>query len=117
MNTGSLYALIDAMIAGCGVYVIYLYITMVKTGVIKESMLMPKNLDGKKCKDKEGFIRFIGVKQLIFGIIAIISGIIGLIQDFTGSVGIPVYMTMVVVFLAYIIWYCVQIKKAEKMFW
>lgn len=117
MNTNSIYALIDVMIVGCGIYIIYLYAMMVKTREIKESILMPKGLEGKKCKDPDGYIRFIGVKQLLFGIIAVISGGIGLAQDLTSAVGLPVYMVMVVVFLGYIVWYCVQIKKAEKLFW
>lgn len=117
MNTNSIYALMDAVIVGCGVYVLYLYVTMIKTGKLKQSMLMPQNVDVKKCKDVAGFIKFTGTKQLIFGIVALVCGGIGLIQDFTQLVGAVPYMIVILIFFIYALWFGLQIKKAAKMYW
>ena len=110
MNTDSIYALMDAVIVGSGVY-------MITTGKLRQSMLIPQNLDVKKCKDVPGYIAYTGIKQLIFGIVAIACGAVGLVQDFTQLIGVVPYLITIVLFFAYAIWFGFQIKKAAKMFW
>lgn len=117
MNTDSIYALMDAVIVGSGVYIIYLYINMITTGKLRQSMLIPQNLDVKKCKDVPGYIAYTGIKQLVFGIVAIACGAVGLVQDFTQLIGVVPYLITIVLFFAYAIWFGFQIKKAAKMFW
>ena len=117
MNTDSIYALMDAVILGSGVYIIYLYLVMVKSGKLRKSMLLPQNLDVSKCRDVAGFIRFTGTKQLIFGVIALLCGIIGLVQDFTQKIGAVPYIIVIMLFFVYALWFGLQIKKAGKLFW
>lgn len=110
-------ALLDLMVAGAGAYVVYQYIDMVRTRKLKPNMLLPKDLNLKKCSDVEGYIKFIGMKQLVFGLVAFLCGVIGLIEDYTHKLGIVPYMAAIVVFLASVVWYTVNMKKALKMFW
>ena len=113
----SMFSFIDIVVVGCGLYVIYLYIEMRNTGKIRESMLLPKGLDVKKCKDADGYIRQAGPKQLVLGIIALLCGVAGLLQDFTGILNYYVYLATLVVFFAYAVWYTVFMKKLIKKFW
>lgn len=107
----------DAVIIASGVYILYLYVLMVKTGKIKSSMLIPQNIDVKKCKDVAGYIKYTGTKQLIFGIVAVVCGGIGLIQDFTQKIGAIPYLIVIVIFFVYALWFGLQVKKATQMFW
>lgn len=117
MDTNSLYALMDAAIALGGLYVICLTVRMMKTGVLKQNGLTSKNIDIKKCKDTAGYIKFIGPKQLAFGVLALGCGIIGLVHDYTGAVGAYVYLVFILLMVVYIVYYSVQSKKAMKLFW
>ncbi|MCI6866454.1 MAG: hypothetical protein MR871_00610 [Lachnospiraceae bacterium] len=117
MNTDSIYALMDAVIVGSGVYVIYLYLVMAKSGKLKQNILTPQNVDIKKCKDVAGYIHYVGRKQLVFGIVAILCGGIGLLQDYTKKIGAIPYMIAITIFFVYALWFGFQIKKAVKMFW
>lgn len=78
MGTNSIFSLMDVLVAACGIYVIYLYVEMIRTGKIRESMLLPKGLNVRKCKNPSEFIRYVGIKQLIFGISALLCGVVGL---------------------------------------
>lgn len=117
MDSNSMYGLLDAIIAAGGVYVIYHYILMKSSGALRQNLLLPKDLDVKKCRDVAGYIQYTGTKQLIFGIIALAGGAVGLIQDFTGIIGAVPYLIFVVVFFVFAIWYGMSVKKAVKMFW
>ncbi len=117
MNTNSVFSFMDILVVACGVYVLYLYVEMVKGGKIRENMLLPKGLNVKKCKDINAFIRYIGPKQLILGISALLCGAAGLLQDFTTYVSPPVYLCTLFLFFACAIWYTFVMKKAVKMFW
>lgn len=117
MDANSLYGLMDAIFVACGIYVIYLYLNMKKSGTITQSPLLPKDLDVKKCKDIAGYIQFIGSRQLAFGIIALAGGAVGLVEDFTGKIGTVPYMIAVAVSFIAAVWYGMAIRKAVKMFW
>lgn len=117
MDANSLYGLMDAIFVACGIYVIYLYLNMKKSGAITQNPLLPKDLDVKKCKDVAGYIQFIGPRQLAFGIIALAGGAIGLVEDFTGTIGTGPYMVAIAISFAAVIWYGMMIRKAVKMFW
>lgn len=113
----SMYMLMDLVIAGFAVYILYQYIVMVKSKEIRANMLLPKELEVKRCKDQAGYIKYIGPKLLAFGLTTLICGVIGLVQDYTGTSYTAVYMGSIVVCLACIIWYTRSMKKAVKEFW
>ena len=117
MNNNSIFALMDILFAGCGVYIIYLYVEMKRTGKIRESMLMPKGLDVRKCTDVAGYIDYMGIKQIVFGICAVLTGGTGLLQDYFQKIIPAVYLVMMVLFFVSAVWYTVCFKKAEKMYW
>lgn len=117
MNTNSMFGLMDLIIVGGGIYVIYQYIVMVTSRRLTNSMLLPKEIDPKKCKDTEGYINYIGIKQLAFGIAATVCGGIGLLQSYTDKIGASAYFVGMILFVCVAVWYSVSIKKAMKEFW
>ncbi|MCC8067970.1 MAG: hypothetical protein LIO94_12855 [Clostridiales bacterium] len=117
MTDGSFYTLIDLFVIGCGIYTVVQYILMVRTGELRQNMLLPKDIQIGKCKDTKGFIKAIGVKQLAFGIVATICGIVGLVQDVMNIYNVYVYMTTMVLFLVFCVWYAYGSKKAIEAFW
>lgn len=117
MDTNSIYSLMDAAILIGGLYVIYLTVKMMKTGELKQNGLMSKDVDIKKCKDPDGYIKFIGPKQMLFGALAIFCGVVGLIHDYTGAIGAYMYLVFILLMVVYVVYYAAQSKKAMKMFW
>lgn len=117
METTSMFGLMDIIILGGGIYVIYQYILMVTSRKLQNGLLLPKEIDPKKCKDVEGYINYIGIKQLAFGIAACICGALGLLQNYTDKIGASAYFTGMILFVAVAVWYSVAIKKAMKAFW
>lgn len=114
-----MFLVVDIIIALCGCYVIGQYLIMKKTGKLRESPLFPKGLDVKKCKDVQGYISYMGVRQLVFGIVAVLGGVVGAVGDCIGLnvVGTVSYLISMCVFLACAIWYGSAMKKASKMYW
>lgn len=117
MDTTSVNGMIDLIIAACGIYVLYSCSVMKSTGKIQGGMLMPKNIDLNKCKDPEGYIREIMPRLLALGIMAFLCGGVGLIMDYTGTIPGAVYLVLMAVFLATLIWYSVTSKKIMKKYW
>lgn len=117
MSTNSMFGLMDFIILGCGVYILYAYYLLMAKNEIKQGVLISQKTDPKRCKDFEGYRKFISIKVLIFGIVSIISGGLGLYQDYVAPVNTYFYIGFFVVFFAVMIWFVMAVKKAEKMFW
>ena len=86
-------------------------------GELKEGILISKTTNPKKCKDLDGYRKFIGLRMLLFGISASCSGVIGLYQDYVGRVNSIIYAGGYVFFFAAMIWFLLGVRKAEKVFW
>ena len=114
---GDFYLIMDMLISAAGVYVVVQYIMMIKSGKVQQNMLLPKDVDAKKCKDPAGYIKYIGSRQLVFGLAAVLCGVLGLIQDVTkASYGI-VSMIGTVIFLVCTVWYAAGMRKAMAEYW
>lgn len=117
MDTNSMFAFMDLLFLLCGLYILYAYYLLAAKNEIKEGVLIPKDLAPKKCKDFEGYKKYIGPKVLIFGIYATAMGGIGLYQDYVKPLPSMIYIPIYVLFFVVMILYLVATKKAEKMFW
>ncbi len=117
MSDNSFYIIIDFFVAACGVYVVVQYLLMIKTGKIRQNALLPKDISADHCRDAEGYIKAIGIKQLVFGLAATICGTISLVQDLMGVYNMYLSLASMVVFLVLCVWYGRASKKAIEQFW
>lgn len=116
MNTVSMMGLMDVIVVAAGFYVLYGWYLLTFKDEIKEGLVISKAQDPKKCKDREGFKKYIGPRLLVFGIAAICSGAVGLIQSYVMPIPNAVYWVFYIIFVAVIVWYAISARKADKMF-
>lgn len=112
----SMFVLLDAIVLGCGVYILYAYYLMKVKGEVKENLLLNPTTPLKRCKDKKAYMEYMGPRLLALGIGALICGGAGLINDYTNFMG-SWYLAITVVFLVLVIWFAVAVKKSVKKFW
>ncbi|MDY3920340.1 MAG: hypothetical protein SOZ59_15330 [Candidatus Limivivens sp.] len=111
----NMFVLIDLLVAGFGVYILYGWYLMAKKGEVKENLVLPKDTNMKRCKDREGYIACIQPKLLVFGIATTVCGAIGVINDFTGLMG-NLYLVVTVIFLIFVIWFGIAVRNAAKKY-
>lgn len=105
----------DLLILGCGIYLVYSALTMKKTGKIAAGVLLSKDVDADKIKDKAGFIQYMFSKLLGLGILTCVAGAWGLIapklnaSGWVTLIGWGCYMVCLVLF-------AVSANKAKKKF-
>lgn len=118
MDMSSIFSFVDMLVVACGAYVIYLSLEMKQTGKVKQNMLLPKGLDVNRCKDTAGYVKAIAMKQLVLGVFALVCGLAGLLQDFVGGfTNSVIYMSLLLAFAAYAVWYTIYMKKVIRKFW
>lgn len=113
---GSMFSLMDIVIAASGVYILYVWYLLKFKGEIKENLLLPKEVPVKKCKDKTAYINEMAPKVLIYGCVVIICGAVGVAEDTFHVLG-NAYLLMLAVFLIMTVWFVSQSKKALKKYW
>lgn len=112
----SAYSLMDIIIVLSGIYILYNFYLLKFKGEIKESLLLPKDIPVKKCKDKAGYIAEMSPKVLVLGIVITICGLLGVAETQMQLLG-NWYLLVMAVFLAVIIWFVVASRKALKKYW
>ena len=106
---------IDLIIFVCGIYLLSTVIKIKTTGEINQ-ILLGKNLDINRCKDVEGYKKFLYPKALILSIATIVYGGLGLINTYLFDVTY-LYYASIIVMVGVLIWYFKQTKKGVQEFW
>ena len=115
MNTNQVFAIMDFIMVGAGAYLMFTWAMLMFKNVIREGVLIPAGL-GKKCKDIEGYKKYVGPKLLIFALCALASGGLGLYSDYIKPVNSILYLSLTAVFFVVLIIFVRYIKKAQEMF-
>lgn len=105
--------MMDILIIGCGVYVIYWAMQMILTKKVPE-MLVGKGFPLSRAKDPQGFVKATFPFTFALGIILFIAGILGALQVFAAY---PVADTMISVVLVIVIFlYGSFLLKAQQKY-
>lgn len=113
---GDLSAFMDIAIILCGAYVVYAAVLLKTTGELKESVLLSKNLDIKKCKDLEGYKKFLFPRSLIMGIFTVLFGLAGVINTNVMKLG-NVYIGLLIFLFLLLVWYFIEYRRGTRRFW
>ncbi|MEF9945389.1 MAG: hypothetical protein RR869_00340 [Lachnospiraceae bacterium] len=108
-------AILGIVILGSGLYCLYAAYMLKTKGVINKTILLGKNMDVKKCKDKQGYIDCVFPKVLVLGIVATVYSAIDLINSYVTEIMAVWYVGMVV-FLVVLIWFGITTSKAARTY-
>lgn len=116
MDVYASFGFIDLLVIGCGFYGFYSWYQLVRQHEIKKALLVGGDSTPERCADIEGFAGFMGPKLLILSGDMVIFGSISAYNSYGGGVVGNLIWPLMGVFLAIIIWYCVQLRKADKLY-
>lgn len=105
------------MFFGVGVYTLVSYVAQRKAStLIDNKIICPGGCEMSRCKDPEGFLRFIMPKTLVLGLgLIVLSAAIALQMMYGGSALITVLLTVLPLVL--FIWYVIAQRKAAGRYW
>lgn len=108
-------SIIDALVFGCGLYILYHTYIMKRDGEIPKGVMINKDMNIPKDADVAGFILDMYWKGIIVGICACFSGIIGILS--VEMTGLQMFATIFsFVFFGVLVVFIVLLKKAQKKF-
>ena len=116
MDNTSIMSFLDIIVVLAGAYVLFSWYLLVTKKEIRQGVMIPKDVDPKKCKNIDGFVRYMSPRTLVLGIMACISGGIGIYQDTVRLLNPIIYWTFFASFLAVLIWFGYGSKKALNLF-
>lgn len=111
----NLDGLFGFLAVACGLYCIYAYIMMKKTGEINTTILLSKDINVKKCKDKEAYLKEAMPMVLMLGIVAVFYGAVSLFESYIMTIKYLVPIS-IVIFGGALVWFAVVTTKARKKY-
>ena len=72
--------IIDIIVAGVGIYLIYLIYLAKYKGQIHQTFIWRRDDNPNKCRDKEGFVNYLFPRVIVCGVILFADGLIGIIN-------------------------------------
>ena len=104
-----------AIALGAGIYCLYgYYMLKVKKEIVK-TILLPKGVNEKSCKDLEGYCRDVGKPLLALGIILLLDGCVDLYGCCISSVGI-LYVIMTAVLCVMLVVFMLKLRKYNQKY-
>ena len=95
---------------GAGLYSLYAWFQLKFKGIINTSILVPKDTNIKKCKDKEAYRAAAGPKLLVLAVVLILYGAEDLYNTYVQSTG-KLFWVMLVLVLAVLVWFAWTVKR------
>ena len=115
MDTGSMFGVLDMIVFGCGLYSLYSWYMLTKKQRILKTFLVAADTNPDNCNDISAFTAFMGTKILVLSFTMLVYGGISLYSDYVRDLGKAIW-AVIAVFLAVVIWYCVQLRKADALY-
>lgn len=115
MDTSQMFAIMDFIMVGAGAYLMYAWYLLQFKNEIREGVLVQAG-NAKRCKDIEGYRKYVAPKLLLFALCALASGGIGLYSDFVRPINSYVYLGFTALFFVVLVILVRYIKKAQEMF-
>ena len=120
--------IVNIITLGFGVYAIFTWFKLRDGLLFDNSLLIPKERTIAECRDAAGYIAYIRPRTLVAGIFIFLSGVLGLADSYlgtmqnwaqaNGSLGLFVeLLVLILIPLAFIVWYGVCLMKAQKKHW
>ena len=109
----NIFGVFSLLFLSCGLYGLYAFISMKKTGHINETLLLGKNFVESQCKDKDEFIRRSSPSLLIFSLVGVAYGVIDLVHFYVKPMPALDNIAMVA-FLCAIIGFMAHTSKLRK---
>ena len=99
---------------GAGLYSLYAWFQLKFKGIINTSILVPKDTNIKKCKDKEAYRAAAGPKLLVLAVVLILYGAEDLYNTYVQSTG-KLFWVILVLVLAVLVWFAWTVKKIFRV--
>lgn len=100
---------------GCGIYCLYGYYMLKFKKEINKSILLPKDVDVKKCKDLEGYCKEAQYPILLLGVVTTLYGASDLYNSYVGGADMLFIVMLVLLFVA-LVAFVVLIRKCNKKY-
>ncbi len=115
MNVNQMFSIVDIVMVGAGGYLLFSWYMLMFKNQIREGVLVEQGM-AKKCKDIEGYKKYMGPKLLIFAICAAAAGVMGLYSDYVQPINNTVYLGLTAIFFVVLVLFVRYSKKAIQMF-
>ena len=116
MKAYTVMSIMDILFIAGGLYMLYSAFLLLKKNEIRKGLVLSSGQDPSKCKDLEGYKKYIGPRLIAFAICAIITGLAGIVRTKVPSFPEAVYWIIYFLFFGAIVWFAIGAKKAEEKF-
>lgn len=116
MKTNDLMNFMDILFIVGGLYMLYGAFLLIKKNEIKKGLILSNGQDPSKCKDIEGYKKYIGPRLVTFALCAVITGAAGILRYKIPDFPEALYWIIYILFFASIVWFAISTKSAEKKF-
>lgn len=100
----------------CGLYCLAGYWKMIKKGEVFQSVLLPKEVNLKDCKDTKAYIKEAAPKVLILGIVVTLWGICDLACSSLGIDNLAIFWATFVIVIVVLVWFGITTGKLRKKY-
>lgn len=108
-------SLFGILTLGCGLYCLYGFYMLKFKGEINRTILLPKNIDAKRCKDLKGYCQEVQTPLLVLGIVTTLYGAVDLYNTYVGGVDI-LFLSLMGALVITLFVYVILIRRINQKY-
>ncbi len=107
---------VGIVVFACGIYCLYAAAMMKVKGEINQNVLLGREYQLKKCKDKDAYIKEMFPHLCLFAIVTTLSGLVDMINSFVTDIFYINIIIMIIFIIELIVFSRMSLKLKKKYY-
>ena len=117
MNTNDMFGFMDMIFLVAVLYMGYQWYMMKFRGQIMTGIMLNKEVNVQKCRDRQGYIREASGRLFVMMVASVMAAGLGIVNSFVRPVPAVAYIGVMITVVAILIWFGLESKRLYEKYW
>ena len=99
----------------CGLYCLYGYVMIKTKKKVNRTILLPKDVDVKKCKDLDAYCKEASLPLLVLGLSTTLYGVSDLYNTYVGGAD-KLFTVILILFFVALVFFIIRVRKCNQKY-
>ena len=117
MDMNNMFGFMDLVFFVSACYMGFQWYCMKFKGQIMTGIMLNRDVNVLKCRDKQGYIREASGRMFVMMIACMMAALVGIVNSFVTPVPLAAYLGVMITVVALLFWFGMESKRLHEKYW